>query len=271
VICAEDRNKNQVERNDLYLKITISLNRKAGELMRMSDFTFGMTRRAGEVANSKIPSGITHRTKAMAGLPLIPQGALITMAACLFSGCTTGPGSTTDTTPPTPSWSLADQTSGNHLDGIVPAGSSITIFINPGDNYIANFTATSSAGIKSITLSGSGEVICHNNQPPYNEAKPYKYTIPAQTITLGKQPDGTFFTQAFNPFFFFWAPTKGEPAANAPASSAWKSCGDQVPLLGTTTYTGQATTEAGVSNPATSLMVTTCAAGLGSSPKITCP
>jgi len=215
--------------------------------------------------NSKTPGGIAHRIQALAGLALIP------MAACLFSGCPTGPGSTTNTTPPTPSWSILDQTSQGALDNIVPAGSSITVFINPGDNYMATFHAASPSGIKSITLSGSGSVICHNNQPPFNEASPFKYTIPTQTIVLAPQPGGQFFTEAANPFFFTWALFKGEAAGNAPASPALAKCGDQVPLLGTTTYVGQATTEAGATSAANSLLVTTCAAGALSSPSITCP
>ena len=232
--------------------------------MRIADFTFGLTGRARE-GDPKIPGGMPHRIQVLAGMAIIP------LAACLFSGCPTGPGSTTNTTPPTPTWSISDHTNPVPLTGIAPAGSLVTAFIKPGDDYSVTFTATSSSGIKSITLSGSGEVICHNNQPPFNEASPFKYTIPAQTITLSPQPGGQVFTQAFNPFFFFWALNNAAPATSSPAMTAFTTCGDQVPLLGSTTYTGQATTFAGASNPASSLRVTTCPSGLVSSPSLSCP
>ena len=218
-----------------------------------------------KVMNSKISRGKPYTIGTLAGAAFVP------IVAYFFSGCSTGPGSTTNPNPPTSTWSILDQTTHLNLDGLSPAGSSLTVFINPGDNYLVNFTATSSSGVKSITLSGSGEVICHNNKPPYNEAKPFKYNIPTQTISLAPQPGGQVFTQAFNPFFFFWALSKGEPPSSEPAASAYTACREQVPLLGTTTYTGQATTDSGVSNPANGLSVTTCAVGLVSSPSQTCP
>jgi hypothetical protein len=239
--------------------------RKAGEAMRITEITFDTTFGAAEEWNFRIPSGISRRVREAAGL------ALITILACLVSGCSTGPGSTTNQNPPIPSWLVTDQTTRSQPVTVTPAGSSITEFINPGDDYVVTFQATSASGIKSISLSGSGEVICHDNKAPYSEGKPFKFTIPAQTIALSPQPGGQVFTQGLNPFFFFWSPTQGEPAANEPAASAFTACGSQVPLLGTTTYTGQATTVAGVSNPANNLSVTTCAAGLPSSPSATCP
>jgi hypothetical protein len=130
--------------------------------MRITGSTFGMTGRTTEAPN--LPGGARFRIQALA------EVGLIAMAAILFSGCPTGPGSTTNTTPPTPSLSLVDQTADGALDSIVPAGNVITVFINPGDNYMATFHATSSSGIKSITLSGSGEVICQNNQPSVTSA-----------------------------------------------------------------------------------------------------
>jgi hypothetical protein len=233
--------------------------------MRKIDFSSGMTGRAGEARNSKIPGGLARGIPALAGV------ALIATAVCLLSGCPTGPGSTTNPTPPTPTWSILDQTTRSSVNNLAPAGSLITAFITPGDDYLVTFHATSSSGIKNITLSGSGEVICHNDQPPFNEASPFKYTIPAQRITLSPQAGGQVFTEAPNFFFFYWAPQNGMPPATAPASTAFTQCRDQVPLFGTTTYTGQATTDSGVTNAPSNLAITTCRAGLATSPSTSCP
>jgi hypothetical protein len=233
--------------------------------MRIGDFTFGTTTPGEKAGSSGNRGGTPNGIRVLAGL------GLIAAAACIFTGCPTGPGSTTNTTPAAPSWSILDQTTGGSQNNLVPAGSSITVFINPGDNYMATFLASSASGIKSITLSGSGSVICHNNAAPFSEASPFKYTIPAQPIVFAPQPGGQFFTAASDPFLFTWALSPKEAAGNAPASSALSGCRDQVPLLGTTTYTGQATTEANVTSAASSLLVTTCAAGLVTSPSITCP
>lgn len=232
--------------------------------MKIAELNFGGRYRAAAAGYAGIRKPIAQMIQTMARWSLVPT------VACLFSGCSTGPGSTTNPAPPAPSWSVSDQTTHGILSGLVPAGTGFTVFITTGDDYIVTFKATSSSGIKTTTLSGSGEVICNNNQPPYNEEKPFKYSIPAQTITLSPLPNGQVFTEGVNPFFFFWAPTTGQPALYTPASSAYTACGSQVPLRGTTTYTGQATTDAGVSSAASSISVTTCASGLVSSPGSAC-
>ena len=199
--------------------------------------------------------------------------AVVLIATWVFTGCPTGPVQTTNPTPPNTSWSILDQTT-RQSQNLVPAGSVGTVFITPGDNYMVVFQATSPSGIKSTSLSGKGSVICHNNKPPYSESNAYAYTIADQTITLGVQSGSQAFTQVPNPYFFLWGPgpppMQGQPAFNGPALTAYEKCGAQIPLLGTTTYTGVATTFSGVSSAPSGLSVTTCAGGLLSSPSITC-
>ncbi len=204
--------------------------------------------------------------------------ALALAAASFFSGCTTGPVQTNNPNPPSGSFLVTDQETHTHLSVTPAGGSPVTVFIKPGDDYVVTYQAASPSGIKSITMSGSGEVICSNNQPPYDERDPFKYSIPAQTIDLSPLPGQQVFTQAVNPFFFFWNPgPEGEPAFTGPAASAFAKCGTKVPLLGTTTYTGKATTDSGVTSPALQVSVGTCspgpitnASGTISSPGVTC-
>jgi hypothetical protein len=205
---------------------------------------------------------------------LIPTcTALVLIATCVLTGCPTGPIQTNNPAPPTTSWSILDQTT-RLSQNLTPAGSGITVFITPGDNYMVVFQATSPSGIKTTSLSGKGSVICHNNRPPYSESDPFAYTIPDQTITPTVQPGQQAFTQVPNPYFFLWGPgpppAQGQPAFNGPALTAYEKCGAQLPLLGTTTYTGVATSFSNVSSSPSSLSVTTCASGLTSSPSITC-
>jgi hypothetical protein len=198
--------------------------------------------------------------------------ALIVAAACFLAGCPTGPVSTTNPNPPSVSWTIYDQATRQSQSGLVPAGSGVTVFITPGDNYMTVFEASSPGGLKSLTLSGSGKVICSNNKAPYTESSPFTYSIAASTITLPVN-SGQAVTQAPFPYVFLWGfgPSlkTGGPPSEGPAGEAYTKCGSAVPLLGTTTYSGQATTQSGVSN-SSQLSVTTCASGLVSSPSITC-
>jgi hypothetical protein len=146
----------------------------------------------------------------------------------------------------------------------INGGGSPTAFINPGDEYLVAFHATSSAGIQTITLSGQGSVICSNNKPPFTEANPFTYSIGPSTITLSP-PAGQVYTQAANPFGFIWGETNppGQPPFKGPTFPALTQCGSNVPLLGTTTYTGTATTNSNVSSSPVQLKVTTCTVPTG--------
>jgi hypothetical protein len=181
----------------------------------------------------------------------------------LLTACPTGPGQNANSNPASLSFSLYDDSIRQSQNGM-PAGagsSGLTFFIAPGDEYLVVLQAASPSGIKSITMSGAGSVICGNNMPPYTRTQPFKYTIPATTITLNALPNGQVYTQASNPYSFLWGagPTVNGKPFNGPTLPALNACGSSVPLLGTTTYTGTATTAPGVTSAPVSLNVTTCA------------
>jgi hypothetical protein len=196
---------------------------------------------------------------------------LILITALLLTACNTGPVQNNNPNPPSTGWALLDSATGTTQN--VAGGNGATVFVNPGDQYMVVFQANSSSGIKTITLSGAGSVICHNNQLPFNEANPFKYNIPPAVINLPLQPNQQAFTQASNPFLFVWSKIPpsppNNPGINGPALAAFTQCGGQVPLLGTTTYTGQATTYSGISSAPAALNVTTCFKGVN--PDFTCP
>jgi len=199
-------------------------------------------------------------------------GTMILTAACLFPGCTTGP-TTTKSNPVNPSFNFADLVAPRKLGqnpqyNIVPIPTTTQnrIFINADDNYVVTFVAQSTSGIKTITLSGSGGVACSTGSPSTS------FTIPPQTIDLSVQPGGQVFTEGIDPYYFFWAPIEGEPSYNEPVKTFYTRCGAAVPLIGTTTYSGSATSFDGGST-SMQLKVTACP-GLSPSPSSTivaCP
>ena len=187
-------------------------------------------------------------------------GILILIVAVLCTGCSTGPVQNANPVPPSASWSLLDSATGLTQQAMGPAS---TVFINPGDQYMVVFQASSPSGIKNITLSGTGDVACHDKSLPNSIA------IPAAVINLSLQPGQQAFTQASNPYLFVWSkipPSPTNPEFDGPALAEFNQCNAKhpplVPLLGTTTYTGLATTYSGVASSSSLLHVTTCLGGV---------
>jgi hypothetical protein len=188
---------------------------------------------------------------------------LLLIACFLLTGCPPS-NPVPNNNPPAVSWSLYDLAT-RQTQNINGAGAGTpTVFVNPGDEYMVTFHATSTAGIQSITMSGQGKVICNGNKPPYTEANPFPYSVAPTTITLSP-PAGQVYTQAANPYGFIWGEVNppGQPPYFGPTFPALTKCGNNVPLLGTTTFTGTATTNSNVSSSPTQLNVTTCAVSTG--------
>ncbi len=179
----------------------------------------------------------------------------IALAGCgLLAACSTGPVQTNNPTPPSVYWVLYDQTTAAGSNpNLVPAGSLATTFINPGDNYDVTFQSQETGGIKTISLSATGKAICNGNRGRYTETHPFTYSIAATTATFPIMAGNQVYTQAFLPYYFNWV--------SGPTAAAVTACGSNVPMLGTTTYTGKATNYGNVST-VSSLAVTTCAAGV---------
>ncbi len=177
---------------------------------------------------------------------------IMTLTSCgLLAACSTGPVQTRNPTPPSVSWVLYDQTTGVRQT-LMPAGSSITAFISPGDNYDVEFQAQEMGGIKTVSLSATGQAICNGNHAPYTETHPFNYSVAATTATFPIMAGNQVYTQAFLPYYFNWV--------SGPTSAAVTACGSNVPMFGTTTYNGKAANYGNVS-AASSLNVTTCVAG----------
>jgi hypothetical protein len=185
--------------------------------------------------------------------------ALLLTAGLVLTGC---PPSTPapSNNPPVVSWSLYDLATRQTQN--VNGGGSPTVNIAPGDEYLVAFHANSPAGIQSLTLSGKGSVICNNNKPPFTESNPFTFSIGPTTITL-TPPAGQVYTDGANPYGFIWneVTPPGQPTFKGPTFPAFSQCSQNsnVPLLGTTTYTGTATTVSNVSSSPVQLKVTTCA------------
>src|ERR1700753_268809 len=106
--------------------------------------------------------------------------ALLSTAGLVLTGCTPSAPAPSNN-PPSVSWSLynlATRPTQNILGGGSP-----TVNISPGDEYMVTFHASSPAGIRSLTLSGKGTVICKNNNPPITESNPFTFSIAPTTIT----------------------------------------------------------------------------------------
>lgn len=181
---------------------------------------------------------------------------LMTMlpGCALLASCSTGTVQTNNPTPPSVTWHLFHQSTGL-TQNIVPANSLTNVFISPGDNYDVEFTAQENGGIKSISLSATGSVICSNNQGPYTQAHPFNYSIAATTATFPIMANNQVYTQAFLPYYFNWV--------SGPTMNAVPACGSNVPMFGTTTYNGKATNYGNVSTGTYSLKVTTCGSPTG--------
>jgi len=160
----------------------------------------------------------------------ISFGALILMGACLFASCTTGP-VTTKSYPITSFFYLYDTVTRQAANYIT--GSPVCIYAD--DNYSVNFVAQSQSGIKTISLSGTSTgVSCASGSGVSGT-----FNTPTQTIDLAPLPGGQLWTQALDPYFFYWSTNEGVPAVQ----TAYKACHPNV-LIGTVTYTGSATTAA---------------------------
>jgi hypothetical protein len=195
----------------------------------------------------------------------VKYGILILFVAALCTGCSTGPVQAKPD-PPSTNWYLLDwNLSGTPQQG---NGPEFTLFINPGDQYMVIFQATSLNGIKNITLSGTGDVHCNDGSLPAPPTPP-TFTIPPVVINLPLQPNQQAFTQALNPYSFIWSKIPATPTnaeIDGPALTEFNQCNAKsptlVPLLGTTTYTGQATSYSGMASSSTLMHVTTCPGGV---------
>jgi hypothetical protein len=174
------------------------------------------------------------------------------LSVFMTESCTTGPVSTTNTTPPSVQWVLDDQTT-HQRQTLAATGGTATAFISPGDEYLVVLQANATGGIKSITLGASGEAICNGARGHYTEAHPFKYTIKSQTLVFAELAHKQVYTEALFPYFFDWT--------TGPTAPAISLCASAVPLYGTTSYQGSATSYAGVSSGTSGLNVTTCVAG----------
>jgi len=170
----------------------------------------------------------------------------------LLVSCSTGPVLTKNPTPPSVSWVLYDQTTGKNQT-LVPAGTSLTAFISPGDNYDVTVKAQETGGIQTISLSATGAAICNGNHGAYTESHQFNYSIANQTATFPVMANQQVYTEAFLPYYFNWV--------SGPTSAAVAACGSNVPMFGTTTYKGKATNYGNVGTGTYSLAVTTCVAG----------
>lgn len=186
-------------------------------------------------------------------------GILILFVALLCTGCSTGPAQKANPDPPSTSWSLLDSATAKTQQA---SGPESNLFINPGDQYMVVFQASSQSGIKNITLSGTGDIACHD------KSLPKSIMIPAAVINVPLQPNQQVFTQASNPYLFVWSkipPSPSNPEFDGPALAEFNQCNAKnpplVPLLGTTTYTGQATYY-GVPSSSSLLHVITCLGGV---------
>jgi hypothetical protein len=192
----------------------------------------------------------------MANAPEVVQvrfGLVILIVVVLCTGCTTSPN-----VPLSTSWSLLASATGKtaQIDG---SGGDPTVFINAGDQYMVVFQVSSPSGIKNITLSGTGDVACNDKSDPNTIA------IPPRVFNLPLQPNQQAFTQASNPYLFVWSKIpafKTNPEIDGPALAEFNQCDAKnsslVPLVGTTTYTGQATTYPGAASPSYTLHVAIC-------------
>jgi hypothetical protein len=177
----------------------------------------------------------------------LSQEALALACAAALAGCTTGPIMSTDLNPPGYSWTFAEQSPPNNAPQTVTSGFDPTppgTVISPGVDYLVVYHATSNAGLKSIAMTANLTVACSGRGGPYTISNPYNVTIPLQPITFAPLPSQQAYTDAFYPYYFSWA--------NGPAAIAYNACAKAgsafLPLIGSTTYGGSATTVNGVPN-----------------------
>ena len=117
-------------------------------------------------------------------------------------------------------------------------------------------------------MSGTGDVHCHDGSLP-SPPTPPTITIPPVVINLPLQPNQQAFTQALNPYLFVWSKIPATPTnaeIDGPALTEFNQCNAKsltlVSLVGTTTYTGQATSYSGMASSSTLLHVETCLGGV---------
>ena len=174
---------------------------------------------------------------------------------CLLVSCTTGTILTNNPTPPSVSWSLTDTSTPIHWT-LTVSGEPVGLSVNPGENYEVKFQAQEVGGIKTISIGGTGTAYCKNNLGPYTKQHPFNFSVPNQTATFKVMANQQVYTQAFLPYQFNWT--------SGPAAAAVAACGYNVPLFGTTTYTGTATNYGNVSaSYSLAVPVQSCSVGPG--------
>ena len=128
--------------------------------------------------------------------------------------------------------------------------------------------ANNPGGVKSMSLTGKGQAICGGNSGPYTRSHPFTFTVPTQSFTYPIQANNQVNTQENIVYVFNWDGPQGTgqyvlPAG--PANPAYTACGQNVPLLGSVTYTATASNYSNVSSQS-AVTVTTCVPSTGCMP-----
>jgi hypothetical protein len=182
---------------------------------------------------------------------LLACGALLASSLGLV-GCATVTLPPSDPNAPSLSYSFENTTT--RVVYNTGGGTAAVVLATPGSDYNLGVHANNPGGVHSMSLTGSGSVICAGNQAPYTTTHPYNFTIPSQSATFPVQSGNQVSTNENLLYVFSWA--------TGPTKAAYQQCGANVPLDGNVTYTATAGNYYGV-NAQSSVKVLTCVASHG--------
>ena len=121
--------------------------------------------------------------------PSWSAGLVAIGAAVAFPGCDSGPQSTTETTPPTLTWSVLNQENNERQD--LPADG--TVNAGPNDHYLITFKANDDGGVEKIAFDGEAQWRCDAGNVAQNKHALYK----PQSNTLHPDSNGQVEHYAF--------------------------------------------------------------------------
>jgi len=206
-----------------------------------------------------------RRRRAEAVLPAL-------FVCCLgVVGCATVTVPSSDPNPPSFTWSFGnpDARSSYGTSGGSPGQpQTVLALVGNGNIYNMGVQANNPGGVKSMSLTGKGQAICGGNSGPYTRSHPFTFTVPTQSFTYPIQANNQVNTQENIVYVFNWDGPQGTgqyvlPAG--PANPAYTACGQNVPLLGSVTYTATASNYSNVSSQS-AVTVTTCVPSTGCMP-----
>jgi hypothetical protein len=187
-------------------------------------------------------------------------------------GCTTVTVPSSDPNPPSLSWSFGNP--GTRSSYAASGGGSpgqpatVLALIGGGNIYNMGVQANNPGGVKSMSLTGKGQAICGGNSGPYTQSHPFNFTVPSQSYTFPIQANNQVNTQENIVYVFNWDGPQGTgqyvlPAG--PTNPAYTACGQNVPLLGSVTYTATASNYSNVASQS-AVRVSTCIPSTGCMP-----